>query len=112
MSAPSRSSARRAPPPAPPAKGARGRGKPFRARVALDAERLQQRLLGAEESHCEQDEFGLARLLRARDRRERRLAAVLHPVDPLDPAVAGEPCRRDREVALAALLERVRRAQL
>ena len=46
-------------------------------------------------------------------RRKRRRAVVLGPVDPLDRAVrAREMRRRDREVAVAALLQRVRGAQL
>ena len=82
------------------------------ARVPLDAERIEQRRLRADEAHREQHELGRPRLLGSRHRRERRRAAVLQPVDALDALAAREAGGRDREAALAAFLQRVRRAEL
>jgi hypothetical protein len=82
------------------------------ALVALDAELLEQSRLGAEKAKSEEHQVGRPPLLGARDRVERRLAGVLRPLDPLHAAVTRELRRRDREVALAALLQRVRDAEL
>src|SRR6478752_1268031 len=82
------------------------------ARIALCTEPVEQLLLRPEEAHREQDELGWARLLTAGHGLERRYACVALPDDALDGAVAFEPRRRDREVALAALLEGIRGAEL
>src|SRR4051794_39008927 len=96
---------------------ARYRGREARCRqvpalVALGAEAVDQVLLRPEEPHREQDELSRAGLLRPGDEVERRTARVPLPDDPLHAAVALEARRGDREAALAALLERVRRAEL
>jgi len=65
-----------------------------RARILLDAELLERRLLGAEEAERQQDEVGLEELLGARDLRHAPIARqVLLPVDAdgvdaTNPAVA------------------------
>src|SRR4051794_15252152 len=83
------------------------------APVALDAERVERRRLGPEKAHREQDEVRRVPLLRAGHELERRHAAVLLPVDLVHvAAVAGERRRRDREVARASFLQRIRGAQL
>src|SRR5581483_6519936 len=86
-------------------RGRVGRRERVAALVALDAELLEQALLGVEEPHREQDERHRPLLLRPGQRREGRTAVVARPVHPLDVPVPREGRGRDRERALAALLE-------
>src|SRR6478735_4605745 len=82
------------------------------ALVTLGAEAVEELLLRAEEAHREQDEPGGVRLLAAGHELEGRQTRVALPDDALHRPVALEPRRRDREVALATILEGIRRAEL
>src|SRR3954453_15113824 len=83
------------------------------APVALHPELLEQRRLGVEEAHGEQDELRRPRGLRTRDRVEGRLPRVLDPVDLLHATVApAQLGGGDGEVLLAALLDGVAATQL
>ena len=83
------------------------------ARVALDAELLEQRRLGADEAHREQHELARDALSSVPGTGSNGGAPLFSRQWICSTAPrAGELRRRDREAALAALLQRVRGAEL